>query len=249
MRGHTCYLQVVVESSGVAGAEKRNFPINDNDIVASGVSPDDEDGDVDDGSGSPSDELEGSGRGIVKGNISLVTSPPAHATSASILNEVNIYWPYWVKQWRAGHAPSKKPFEKGPSGKPVEETNRKVDDDQRYHLPEGGRPDSRLIDDQHNILIEDSSTLRTAPPFKPSPAVYATSSAPPPAVEEEHRVYLGTLFKPGILAVGDGAHLFGAFWFARSVCSNYLSCRQVVLRNEMVRWGGSGGHAMRVQAA
>lgn len=75
-----------------------------------------------------------------------------------------------------------------------------MDDDQRYHLPEGGRPDSRLIDDQHNILIEDSSTLRTAPPFKPSPAVYATSSAPPPAVEEEHRVYLGTLFKPGILA-------------------------------------------------
>uniref|UniRef100_A0A0N5AQ79 Secreted protein n=1 Tax=Syphacia muris TaxID=451379 RepID=A0A0N5AQ79_9BILA len=180
--------------------------------VASGASPDDEDGDVDEGSGSSEDQFEGSGGGLMKGSVDsnsnsysnsnrfntnnvTLTSPTLDTTTTSVINKID--------------TGSKRPVDKLPPHRPFDnDYNEKEvdhDDDEEDSLNESS---SRQNED--HVLIEDSSTARTVPAFKPFPTVRTTQLVTPSLSDavDSNRIYFGTLFKPGILA--DSLYVVGA---------------------------------------
>lgn len=176
----------VVEGSGSPGTERRKPALGDADLVSSGVSPDDEDGDVDDGSGSPSDDFEGSG-GYPHKNFSAPVSPPLPATTTTVASDV--------------HDLNRRPIDEYGPGRPADDLGQRRQD---QHIYIGGQKH-----EDRNVLIEEPTSARTTPALKPSQPPVSLSTASPPVVEEDHRTRLGALFKPGILAAVIGGFVVG----------------------------------------
>lgn len=182
-------LQVVEGSGGFPGVAGRKKPeVGNVDLVSSGASPDDEDGDVDDGSGSPSDEFEGSGALYPSKNLS---SPSAVATTTvipdDVLNNLN-----------------RRPDEEYGPGRPVDEPGHHYG----QSLPDEDADLGPKHHEDHDILIESSSTARATPPSKSSPSVPASTTSPK-VFEDDRNARLGALFKPGILAAVIGGFVVG----------------------------------------